>query len=218
MTTIPTLRTLQTVITAEALVAWAWQRECVGAVLGRGIGMMEGERAAAGIRWAGASADGVAAVERVGSLGCFVDGGGPVIAPPVHPDAERVWEVVQGLGSRIARSLVVEHARTGGRPEWYPGARVEWRAEKRGGRDRLVWDGRRCVGTFVECVVSVERGDGSRVVRADVLPETIGYRRGLYGVWWDALAEVEGAVRGRLVAHRVEGVGAPREPWGIDRR
>lgn len=213
MKTIQTLRALREVVTVEQLVAWAWQRECVGAVLGRGVGLMEGERAAAGIRWAGASADGVAAVERVGSLGCFIDGGGPVIAPPVHPDAEAVWEVVQGLPSRIARSLVVEHARAGDRPEWYPGARVEWRAERRGGRDRLLWDGRRCIGTMVECVVSVERADGSRVVRADVLPETIGYRRDLYRLWWDALAEVGQGVARRLVAHRVEVVGAPREPW-----
>lgn len=206
-------------VTVEQLVRWAWQAEQVGTVLGRAVGWMDAERAAAGITWHGASADGVATMMRQGVLGCRVDGGGPVVAPDVHPDAEAVFDAVGQLG-RVARGLVAQHARAGSRPDWLPGAAVEWQPVRGSdGAMRLIMDrnGRRVVGAQVEAIVTVAHPGEARRVEPGVLPETIAWRRELYLSWWDGLDALADALACGLRDHRVVGVGPARSPWeGLD--
>ena len=71
------------------------------------------------VRW---STDGVAALERIGALGCRIDGGGARrgVALRIHPDAEAVAAAIERIPDPRRRSLVLLHARQGSGPGWLP--------------------------------------------------------------------------------------------------
>jgi len=82
-------------------------------------GVLYGLPIGAGVYETGISADGCAAIANRNEVGTDIDGGGAIrgLPPRVHPDAELVADIIEGLGAR-QRRLVLHHARHADRPEW----------------------------------------------------------------------------------------------------
>lgn len=175
----------------EALLYWAYHDQLVDLIV-KGAGM------AARARGYG---------EACSFIHDYVDAGA-IAAQEVHPDAEAVHGAVRALWpkdrkiAREAYGLVVHHARTGGRPDWMPGA-----------RPRLRW---------------VDQGNGKPTVIRDrngrpvycpleylLTEENIAFARSRYAVWWYSLETLAGALArpGVLRDHRPTGFKAPFEPW-----
>lgn len=186
----------------EDLLIWTYQKQLAGLIEGGGVGLHEAERRADGIEWAGSSADGVAAVQRIAVLGCRVDGGG-YSHGDVHPDAETVNTAVTLLGDDLDIGLVIMFATSGRRPEWFPGKKAE-KVVERDAKGRPVplrdpRNGHVIKGKFRE--------------RWTIRPEVLDNARLLYTRWRDALAVLAKALQGRLSEHVVHGPAAPAKPW-----
>lgn len=107
----------RTPVDLETLVIWAVKTQRADR---DDVALHEVEARADGrehVRW---STDGVATLERIGSVGCRIDGGGAKrgVALRVHQDAEAVVAAIERIPDMRRRSLVLLHARQGSGPEW----------------------------------------------------------------------------------------------------
>lgn len=166
--------------------------------------------------------DRTALASDVAILGCRVDTS-PFATGRLHPDAEAVHAEVLKL-SRLACGLVIEFGRTGGRPDWFEGARVVERyARKPNGYPIRCYDAKRnFIGYKRETVVLVTERDvltGAPVeVDAGIGPEGLETARIVWEAWAGALVLLAGALRagGALVSHRVTGPTLSARPWEGD--
>lgn len=129
-----------------------------------------------------------------------------------HTDAETVHAAVSGLSAETQR-LVIGHARSSTRPEWFPGARQVIAAElTRQGRPRKLYDHNRHV-TGHAVRAGVELGDGS--IWYDWTMDGIGRARAVYTAWHQALTELAAwlDMSGLLVDYQVSGPAAADSPW-----
>ncbi|MFN3077187.1 MAG: hypothetical protein ABT940_09965 [Alphaproteobacteria bacterium] len=181
------------VLDIEALLHWTYQKQKAHKM---GVGLNVGERVASGLEWQRASACGCVAMERQAALGVSIGGSGFRVSV-VHPDAEAVHAVVSRLPAS-ERSLVIEHALAGTRPDWMPGAKPILRPMRNGrGGVMMIYDrSKNAVGCRVEFVLG---------------PETIAYHRAQYAAWWSALRGLVMSVR--LASRYPTGPEAQREPW-----
>ncbi len=109
----------RTPVDLETLVIWAVKTQRADR---DDVALHEVEARADGrehVRW---STDGVATLERIGSVGCRIDGGGAKrgVALRVHQDAEAVVAAIERIPDMRRRSLVLLHARQGSGPDWLP--------------------------------------------------------------------------------------------------
>jgi hypothetical protein len=105
-------------IDIEALLVWTYRDQRADRVLKMAGGMYAQEDALDGREVVRTSADGVAAVQKIGLLGTRVDGGGPSNGA-LHPDAEIVHQAVTELATPAAM-MVSRHARAASRPDSMP--------------------------------------------------------------------------------------------------
>lgn len=186
----------------EHLLHWAYAVQRVDAMLDRG--MAEQEAALSNAELFGSSGDGVAIIERIGLLGCRVQGSGVHQPAKVHPDAEAIHEAVLSLDRPIAL-LVMRHARDRSRPDWGRGLRPRFRIPAgRKGNPLVIYDpadiGRHYGYCPIEWIVDVRE---------------IETRRGVYAAWRAALREIgiEMIRRGRLIEFMPSGPVASLQPW-----
>lgn len=140
-------------------------------------------------------------VLRMAALGCRIDNFTTVAsASDLDPDAETVHEAVMALPINEG-ALVLQHALTGTRPDWMPGAVARMRPLLRGnGKPELVyWDPPKC------------RRPAYCRVTADPSQTSIDFARGLYSRWWGTLDGLRHSLRLRQFI--VTGPAAPRAPW-----
>ena len=186
------------------MLIWAYRDQRADLLFGRGVGLSDLERRAAGLPVQSISGDGCAVIERDALIGCRIDGGGQA-ALRIHADAEAVHEEVLALESRIERAAVIESAKTGERPDWMPGARaymapVLVAAGKLAGEPARLYDKNR---NWIGCRVTV-----------GLSREAIDTRRALYKAWHCALVKLAGRLDGRrLLKHQMVGPRAPARPW-----
>ena len=109
----------------EDVLGWVYRDQLADVILDRGVGLWPAERKADGVVWCGHSADGVYAVERQARLGTRIDAAGPQGSVHIHPNAVLVHRAVRGLGSLLA-DLVIQHAKSGTRSDWFPNARFHY--------------------------------------------------------------------------------------------
>ncbi|ASG21399.1 hypothetical protein [Nitrospirillum viridazoti] len=203
-------------IDIEALLVWVYQRQRADLVVDRGVGLHELEREAAGIPVTRRTADGTGS--SIAVLGCRVDNSGTP-SGVLHPDAEAVHDAVCRAPRPLWTGLLIEVGRTGERPDWLPGARVEEQAILHRGKVVFVVDDDGCiVGPKVRTVlVRDEVGPDGRVrqVTLDRSPAALELGRRVYAEWRAALAWLvdELVSRQLLASHRVTGPAAPDEPW-----
>lgn len=131
----------------------------------------------------------------------------------LHADAEAVHDVVRAL-PRLTCGLIIEHAKVGGRPDWWPGCRVEVRDILRRGKPvRLYDDNRNPVGVKRGPVVVRDLdGGGAELVTALSAPG-LDMARMLWREWWAGLVAVKAGLRGVKLSVRVVGPAAEVEPW-----
>lgn len=145
------------------------------------------------------------ALERYGTLGAMVDGGGQALVggTAIHADAEAAHEAVLRL-DRMVIGLVIAHAKMMEVPDWVPGyaPRLVAKRNRRGKPEMLYQDeiykkGARC------CLLVCEPMEY----------ESVHFMRVAYGRWWDALASLVAGGLGEMVEHEVTGPKVAREPW-----
>lgn len=186
-------------LTVEALVNWAFGEQRVSA--SPVAGLCEIEALAAGYAWQGTSSDGVAAVERIGTVGCKIDISGPG-RDMAHPVAEMVAHVVEvHPNGRVVREWAQLGVRPGGwgrRPVFVPAER---------GRDGdAMW-------VYDEAELPKRTGQQCPVVLMNS-PEAVAAARRMYLLWWDVLAEVYVDVLAwPALPFKLEPVDALRVPW-----
>lgn len=187
-------------IDIEALLFWVYAKQLAAKNESGGVGLHEAERLADGIEWAASSADGVAAVARIGELGCRVDGGGYTHGD-VHPDAETVHQAVCALGDLDA-GLIIMHAQSGRRPECMPGVEAKQ-------VPMLDAKGRP--------IPMRDRNDhvvkGQFKMRWTIRPDVLDNLRMVYLRWWDLLDVLAKGLQGGLRDHLPTAPSCPREPW-----
>jgi hypothetical protein len=186
-------------VAVDALVVWALRDQRAGR--DPVAGMYRAEAEADGYAWRGSSSDGVAAVGRIGEVGCRIDvsGGGRAV---VHLAADAVEVAIRSLE---AAALVVDYGQAGAAPSgweapdaWFMPS--EWEA---GGEAMWVYAERR---QGAHCpIVQVSSEDGVELARGE-------YRR-----WWDALEQLAWLLSARALGFVVMGPSVPREPWNTPR-
>lgn len=137
-----------------------------------------------------------------------VDGGAQGGVARCHGDAEAVHAAVWAKTQGVARALVLHHARTGGRPDWVPGAEVRRVVVCRpNGRPERLYDANR---NFVG--VKMREAVFQGVVDTGLCPEGLRLARDAWALWAGAVHRL--ALHDwRLSEHRVVGAGADLRPW-----
>jgi hypothetical protein len=227
-----TAAAVRKVVDVEALLVWVYATQQAHMIVDRAVGLFDLEAEVIyGERRVRSSADGIAAIERLGLLGVRIDESGA--APlDVHPDAEKLHRYVSTMGQ--AGVLLKTCARRRSRPDWDGEALVlEPRWKDRPQRDAK---GMPIPGTFVYfyeldaagqpidptrseeprrhknprgCVLQT-RGDGA---------ERIAAKRAEYRLWHSGLVALATYAAGRpdwLKSHSVTGPLAKAAPWGRD--
>ncbi len=217
-------------IDIEDLLAWAYRDQLVGDLIGRGVGLHAIERHAAGMSVYGCSADGVAKIAEIGTLGCRVDGGGAGMALAIHPDAEAVHDAVISLPSKVQRGVIIKCAKMGIRPNCADNARFHMepvfktsvvRKKQRDGilgnlpvgpqGDRIRDMAAR--GLWPERIYDRNRNlIGHRVTVVDH-PDYTKTCRWLYAEWYAGLVVLARVVARTLRDHVVTGPAVPAMPW-----
>ncbi|MBP7336878.1 hypothetical protein [Niveispirillum sp.] len=137
-----------------------------------------------------------------------VDGGAQGGAARCHGDAEAVHAAVWARTSGLARGLVLRHARTGGQPDWCPGAEVRRVVVcKPNGRPERVYDANR---NFVG--VKTRDAVFQGVVDTGLCPDGLALARDSWVLWADAVHRLT-LHDWRLSEHRVVGAGVALRPW-----
>lgn len=185
--------------TIEALVNWAFGPQRVGASPVAGLCQLEAE--AAGYAWQNASTDGVAAIERIGTVGCRIDISGPG-RDVAHPIAELVAHVVaMHPEGEIVREWGKLGVRPGGwdkRPRFVPAmlrpdGEAEWIYDESRLPERT---GRHCPLLLMNSV------------------EAVNAARRMYLRWFDAMADIWIDVSAYAgLPFQLEPVKAKRVPW-----
>lgn len=103
-------------VTVEALLIWVYRDQKADIVIGRGDGLHDIELAAdAGHPRYGSSPDGVAAMLKIGALGCRIAGSAAASCKgDLHPVAELAHETLEDMG--IDGHLLRQYAKAGGAP------------------------------------------------------------------------------------------------------
>lgn len=178
----------------EALLTWVYRDQKADLIVAQGAGLHDVEAAADGQARFASSADGCAAVAKIGALGVRVDGGGSLAgrSGALNPLAEYVHEVI---GQTITGRMAIEYARSDNRPDAMVGKRARFVPDP---SRKYIYDDR---GRACAC----------RVVRIGPGPDQISMARRFYAEWWRAVH----AARGRLEAAGVAcpAFTAPAEPW-----
>lgn len=168
-----------------------------------GVGLFEGERAAAGYVVGGN--DSVTRVQNAAILGCQVSGGGGSSA--CHEDAETAVYLMMQILRGEDLALVVKYALRGSRPDWgAEGVRYEpvYRFSPARGRmvPKLHYDkNRRARFCYVSDVASRERVESERKT---------------YATWHQALHRLYilyAAETGHFTEHAVTAFKVPAVPW-----
>jgi hypothetical protein len=191
------------------LVNWVYAEQRAHLVDGHGIGLHEGERAAAGLRHNVRSAH--AQFERILQLGCRIDRHGHD-AGDLHPVAEAVNELVGSMLS--ARAMIINFASRGSIPDgfdfemklgpsWKVEAKYDAQGTPRPGSFHMAYDKNKHPAY---CLLAYDHGpDYQRELRAE------------YVSWHDALSELVVLCckhRARLGGLMVTGPKLLRGPWG----
>ncbi len=185
--------------TIEALVNWAYGPQRVGASPVAGLCQIEAE--AAGYAWQAASCDGVAAIERIGTVGCRIDISGPG-RDVAHPIAELVAHVVtmhpEGATVREWARLGVRPGGWDKRPRFVPAMlRADGTAE---------W-------TYDEARLPARVGQQCPVMQLNSA-DAVNAARRMYLKWFDALADIYIDVRCYAgLPFELLPVAAKRVPW-----
>ncbi len=186
-------------VTMVWLLDWAYRVQCV--LEASDLGMTQAERFERGL--AGPACP-------LGA-GPRVDGGAQGGAARCHGDAEAVHAAVWSKTSGLARSLVLHHARTGGQPDWVPGAEVRRVVvRKANGRPEMVRDAHgNALGVKMRDAVFVGADD------TGLCPDGLALARDSWVVWAAAVQRL--ALHDwRLSEHRVVGAGVALRPWEGD--
>lgn len=215
------------------LVTWVYREQRAHIVDGRGIGLHEGERAAAGLGHT-IQGDSIARIVTNGVLGCQVDKLGYDMGE-LHPVAETVHGLLLRLhrGARAAGNLVVEHALRGEipagatlepqlQPAWKAnGPRWQWvnvRRETDGATVGIRWPAERSFKMVYDD--SRERMPLYCPLDEDFGPDYVAAERRDYVAWHDALTllvvECAALVKAAPLALGglvVTGPTLAREPW-----
>lgn len=210
------IMTVRQKIDVEQLVIWTYQRQKADIVVDRGVGLHDLERQAAGITVIHNTTDGSGS--GIAVLGCRVDCGGTP-SGDLHPDAEAVHDAVRRAPSRLWRSLLIEMGRTGRRPDWMPGARIERRVVLNSrGRPKMIYDdSRHPIGPKIEPMVVVDRQDdrGRWSTIPVGSPENLTMMRRMWAEWRAALVWLADdlAAGGMLESHDPQHPAVPMMPW-----
>lgn len=181
-------------VTIERLLVWCYQDQQADTMANRGIWMP-----------AGGKDSSVAVMDRL-SVGCAVDCSGSVMydAGHLHPDADLAHAVVRTLPGRQI-GLVIMHAKGGTRPDWMPGAQPRPIMVKRhNGKPVMVYADKE------------RRNPAWCLLDYDPTPAHLAFMRGVWTVWWDALAILVTRLEGRLT-RPVTMIKDQREPWLYER-
>lgn len=205
--------TIREPITVVRLLAWVYRDQKADLMSGKGL---HGLEAGADGRDGGSFGHGsscVATVEMNGLLGTIIRSTAWQQRPSLHPDAERVHDLVMGMPWAMA-GLLIRNGKAGSEPDW--GAR-EQRLEP------IIQKGGHIVDYAVAEVVEVCYGSRNRrsieVCYCPVMPypsdESIAAMREVYGMWHDGLSRVFSTLSDphSLARWEVTGIGAKAEPW-----
>ncbi|MDX2223594.1 MAG: hypothetical protein SFV21_12640 [Rhodospirillaceae bacterium] len=186
-------------VEAESFLHWVYQRQRADVVIEHGVGLYRVERAV-DRGFAGSMMSDSAAMVEAGAVG----GTAPASATALHPDAETTHEAVRRLRPDL-RDLVINHAKAGLRPDWAEGKRTRLIPVRRAGGD-----------------VKVEFDKDGRPWRCPVEvinhPAHITFRRDVYLMWFETVAELVLVLRPRLVAHALGPPSCSPMPWRDDWR
>jgi len=190
-------------IDIEQLLIWVYRDQAAEAVTSRAAGF--GPALLPG--YAYGSGDSTGPVERYGRLGCSVDCAGAAASGnnELHPDAETIYEAV-GFNP-----LIVQHARTGTRPDWMEGEVTHyepvdgWKDDKEGARVPKRYD--------YDITVGIGHRPWLCRVRIVNQPSMIIFARAQYGEWWQAMADL--SVRLELLEYIASPPSAPACPWSV---
>lgn len=186
-------------IDVEQLAVWAYRDQRVDRTPFAGMHTIEVE-ASGGLRssW---SSDGCAALAQIAHMGCRVETYGSIVHHDIHPVAEEVAAVLDGIehGGRVAY-----FARNAGRPEGWQMPDRFYRA--------VDW-----VEPWVEAAPVTYRGKPiyCEIIRT-ASSEEVGRRRDEYEAWWCALDMLAWRLSMRALGFVVLPPSAPRRPWSVE--
>ncbi|WEK04549.1 MAG: hypothetical protein P0Y65_20630 [Candidatus Devosia phytovorans] len=123
-----------------------------------------------------------------------------------HEDAAVIYDAVMSLPPE-AWFVVIKHARTGTRPDWYPEGPGRWVTPlDRSGKPKRLWrDPAR------------QRGDLGPAPAEFIgtRHSTVASGRAEYVLWYAALADLVGMLNVEMVDHAATGPEAPLAPWNM---
>lgn len=186
-------RSYRKAVDVEELLRWTYQDQAADAV---------NRRVVAGLYPAGCRSN-LIATENNGLLGTKIDCAGSSMfgTNDIHPDAEATHDAVRTL-KPLWIGLVIEFAKTGGRPDWMPGVKI-------GSKPILRANGKPVMEYYD---LPKRTKPAYCLLEYDPEPEHLEFVRGVYVEWWDALAALADKLR-HLDSHEVTGPEAPRTPW-----
>lgn len=194
----------------EELLRWVYVDQRADVAARSGVGLNTAERRAAGLEVSEVSRDGCYQVWR--RAAGHLAGGGAGITD-VHLDAEFIHDQVMRIGG-IQAGLIIEYAKTVGRPEYYPGARIERRVRMKNGKPVRIYDlNRHPIGVVSDELVIDQYGD---VVGKSA--EFLDLARHVYSEWRQGmgyLLHLIGGCNTVLGRHVVTGLSAPIDPWNL---
>ena len=180
-------------IDIQDLLRWTYQDQAADAVSRKG---------AAGLYPARCRSN-LLTIERNGLLGTRIDCAGSAArgGADMHPDAEAVHDAVRTL-KPLWIGLVIDSAKTGGAPDWMPGAAPKpVPVPRKDGQPQMEYYD---PGTW--------RKPAYCLVRYDPDPEHLEFVRSVYVEWWDAMAVLVAKLPD-LGDYDVSGPSVTRKPW-----
>lgn len=183
----------------EDLLIWTYQAQRAHRVLSRGAGLHPLERLADGYEVQ--NIDTLAKLERIAELGVRVDGGGTPGAD-MHPDAEVVVERLACM-SKLKAGMLMSCGQSGLEYDWLPGAVPSLLPLRDNHGKPIVIYEDRARKRALYCPLVETR-------------EHIEFARKVYGLWWEAMAELATDLAkydSLLSTYHVLPPRSPKEPW-----
>jgi hypothetical protein len=213
--------------TAVELLTWVYRSQKADLMSGRDLFRADGKPAEATVVPPAWSRDGCAALRRHATLGAIIPGTAHLQSYALHPDAEKVHDLVVELSRHdpLGASLLRQHGRHGDTPDIcdvIPHPEPVRRIRNR--RERIVEDAILPGNSHMEAREWHDAATGAATttwveisypycpLRYFPCPATVLEARVEYCAWWRALAVLAGRLP-TLERWRVTGMGAVERPW-----
>ncbi len=157
------------------LLNWVYQKQRADLIYELGAGLYEVEKVADGINTFSRSSDGCFVIARDGELGCRIDACGMLPSGQLHPDAEKIHDVIMSLPKQHIY-ILINYAKMGSSPDILKGVVSKFKP--------LIHEkGRHKGKPVMECNDNKEAI--ATKVTIDYPPHYVDSCREFYKIWYD---------------------------------